>query len=536
MQKKAVDTSGSEQGIVFPKNSREKRSSSKAVKQILSGSVQGIAPDLSSAIQNEKKWRKRYPGYINQINEQSIHCADNALAVAQEGLKAAYETMRFIRRNEEMTIDDAMNRFDKPLFHTGIINGSKPPGSSGSFDLPYKGRTLSGSSLLEQVELWEQQGIFEPSFGDAVRNVVEHGEWLNLCGMTFVLFGAGSEIAPFETLLNLGASVLAVDLENPNIWERLIRIARKSSGKLMIPLKQPFHPDMPDKELARAAGADLACDAPEIRTWLMQFHGPMTIGAYAYADGARHVRIALAMDAIIRDLLRHRNNVRIAFLLTPSDSFAVPNAVVEAAREKRKKKISGGLVFGIFRFFSFNHMFVPHSTTIVQSENGTSYGISDNIIVQQGPGYILAKNIQKWRCLIARSKGIQVSGNVAPATTTRSVFKNRLLAAGYAGLGYFKAEAFAGETTRALMTAALIYDINDPSSAANPKTPLGHPLELFMKTANHCGLWRITYKPASVLAFSVCLGFIKAVKRGFKPEKKTLAANESTRPREYECH
>jgi hypothetical protein len=38
----------------------------------------------------------------------------------------------------------------------------------------------------------------------------------------------------------LGANVIAVDLDRPNIWKRLIDIARNSCGKLYFPMKVPF--------------------------------------------------------------------------------------------------------------------------------------------------------------------------------------------------------------------------------------------------------------------------------------------------------
>ena len=63
-------------------------------------------------------------------------------------------------------------------------------------------------------------------------------------------------------------------------------------------------------------------------------------------------------------------------------------------------------------------------------------------MAQQGPNYALAKRLQRWRATVARDGGATVSMNVAPPTRTRSVTKNRVLAAAYAGAGRFGVEVF----------------------------------------------------------------------------------------------
>ncbi len=513
MEKKRQQAARSEQGVVFPQDKQGKRSSTAIVKKIMASTVADIYPDLADSIIKEKKWRSTYPKYIQQINRTGIEKGKNALIIARKGLETAYESMRFVRDDNETDIDTAMTDYTKPVFHTGIIHGQSLHKGNGYFSMPYQNKILFGEHLEKQVDKWEQQGIFEASFARALRNVVSKSEWTDLSGQSFVLMGAGSEVGPFQTLLKLGATVIAIDIEQPDIWQRLIRTARQSSGKLIMPIKEPFSDHMSDNDLSRIAGADIACHAPEIRTWLLEMDCPMTIGAYAYADGARHIRVAMAMDAILRDITNKRDDTAIAFLLTPSDSFAVPEEVAAEAGQRYRER--SGFFSAAVRFFTRGSMFYPHAPDKVMSDNGKTYGLSDNIILQQGPGYILAKNIHKWRSLIARNSGVRVSSNVAPATITRSVFKNKILAAGYTGLAYFNAAAFASKTTNAMMTAALINDLNDKESPANPEKELTHPLEMFMECANHGGLWRIAYQPRSVLVFSVCLGILQAIKRKF---------------------
>jgi hypothetical protein len=95
---------------------------------------------------------------------------------------------------------------------------------------------------------------------------------------------------------------------------------------------------------------------------------------------------------------------------------------------------------------------------------------------------------------------------VAPATTTHSVTKNRLLAAAYAGAHRFRVEIFAPETTKVLMAALLVHDLR----AAQPAPT--HPDDLFAAQAAHGGLWRIAYTPRSVLGLAALTGLPGALR------------------------
>src|SRR6185436_17606823 len=100
---------------------------------------------------------------------------------------------------------------------------------------------------------------------------------------------------------------------------------------------------------------------------------------------------------------------------------------------------------------------------------GADPGICDSLVAQQGPNYALAKRLQRWRATVARANGIPVSFTVAPPTRTRSVVKNRALAAAYAGAHVFGVEVFEPSTSNALMAALLVHDLR------KPKPPLAHP-------------------------------------------------------------
>ena len=134
----------------------------------------------------------------------------------------------------------------------------------------------------------------------------------------------------------------------------------------------------------------------------------------------------------------------------------------------------------------------------------------NGVSVAQGPNYILAKRMQHWRAVIARSKGCIVSSNIAPASSTQSVTQNRTFAWAYKGMPYFKPyEIFAPETSNAVMSAILFSDLNNPKSSGNPQTSLKNPNQLFSYGSFHGGNWRCAYEVDSIGETSVLIYFAR---------------------------
>jgi len=94
-----------------------------------------------------------------------------------------------------------------------------------------------------------------------------------------------------------------------------------------------------------------------------------------------------------------------------------------------------------------------------------------------------------------------VSMNVAPPTRTRSVVKNRALAAAYAGAHRFGVEVFEPATSNVLMAALLVHDLNTGGGPAQQ-----HPWQDEAHGAAHGGLWRSAYAPRSALGLAAVLG------------------------------
>jgi hypothetical protein len=147
---------------------------------------------------------------------------------------------------------------------------------------------------------------------------------------------------------------------------------------------------------------------------------------------------------------------------------------------------------------------------IVDASGNVIEGVQlvDCIIPEQGPNYILAKRLQHWRALVSRAAGCTVSSNVAPSTATASVLSNPMFALAYKGMNSFRPmEITYQETSNTVMASLLIRDIRDPTSAANPKTPLRNPLNLFTDNAWHGGCWRTGFKFCSLGAPSA-IGYV----------------------------
>mmetsp|Transcript_37981 Transcript_37981/g.73046 ORF Transcript_37981/g.73046 Transcript_37981/m.73046 type:complete len:147 (+) Transcript_37981:1324-1764(+) len=103
---------------------------------------------------------------------------------------------------------------------------------------------------------------------------------------------------------------------------------------------------------------------------------------------------------------------------------------------------------------------------------------------------MLAKRLQQWRSILARASGTLVSINIAPASATRSVTHNTLLRIAYKGMSLFEpCVTFMPDTTNAVMTAALLRDVFDAKSPANPAQPISHPMVLLADNAWHGGVW-----------------------------------------------
>ncbi|MDQ3957410.1 MAG: hypothetical protein M3273_03715 [Actinomycetota bacterium] len=468
-----------------------RRSSQTAGKSVFSDAAASVDASLAAKIDRQKEWRKAYLGPVRALVEAGARSGKDAVRIASDGLRAVHENLVFRRGDDERPLLDAIAGGGNG-FETATIEGAGTRVST--VVVPYRGVDLSGDALARQLDAWTEAGVIEESCAAAVADVAAHPEWLDLSDMTFALLGAGAEMGPLESLCGWGANVLALDLPRPELWERIGGVARSGGGRVSFPRAAGGSPP----------GIDFLTQTPEALAWLRSFDGSLVAGNYAYSDGSNFLRLAGALDALTVGLQRERPGISIAYLATPTDVFAVPESVVERSHARPAGRLSGAA-----RAVTFGRMFSPNYPGIVAGENGRRWGIADSLVPQQGPNYALAKMLQRWRAVVAREEGTVTSANVAPATRTRSVVKNRVLALAYRGAGAFGVEVFEPATSRALMAALLVHDLRNPAAPANPETHLDHPFDLFVDAAAHGGLWTLAYAPRSVLPLAAGIGLVR---------------------------
>lgn len=478
------------------------RSSQSTGKVVFARAAAAVDTGLASRIEAQSDWRKTYLAPVRELVEAGARSPKDALRIASDGLAAARDCFVFTLDGEQQPLSDALAQPGPTRLRTGQIRGEEAPATE--LVLPYRGRELRGEALLQQVQSWEQAGIIEPSCAEAVALVASNPEWLDLSDTRVVLLGAASEMGPLEWLCRWGAEVIAVDLPRPDLWDRIISVARKGAGVVRAPIRNGTTDDL--SALRTGAGADILAETPEIRNWLSSFEGPLIVGNYAYADGSTFLRLAAALDALTEALQNERDDVAISYLATPTDVFGVTPEIVDGA-VSRKPRVAP--MSTVSRMATGGRVFHPNYASRIQGEDGRVWGISDALVPQQGPNYALAKMLQRWRATMSREEGHLTSANVAPATLTRSVVKNRVLAAAYRGASAFGIEIFGGATSRALMSAMLVHDLRNRHASSQPARGLAHPYELFTEGAAHGGLWRLPYEPRSVLPLAVGLGLLK---------------------------
>ncbi|MBC7630114.1 hypothetical protein [Aeromicrobium sp.] len=465
------------EGVSFPSES-----TSSAARTILADALRKADPVGSRAVENETGWRRNYLAHFRRTLEAGIGDAPAAHSIASEGLRSAHDLMRF----GDVPLDRAIEGTPlTQIFHTQTVRGSAKPETE--LTLPYRGQRLRGSALLDQLDEWVVRGVITQSCSEAVQTVQEHPEWLSLEGDTVAVLGAGSEMGPYRALMRWGASCIAVDLPHPEVQGRIRALADESAGTTHVPARIVTNG-------AADVGADLLTELAAVAHWFDEFSGRLVLGNYCYADGSTHVRVSMAADALAAHLTRHRPDTALAFLATPTDTFAVPAAEVERATQAYGRRSATRLLRTPVRVVSGGRLLQRNYPP------GADPGVCDALVPQQGPNYALAKRLQRWRATTARHEGTMVSLNVAPATRTRSVLKNKALAAAYAGAHRFGVEVFDPATSNTLMAALLVHDLRAGAVAQ------AEPWQDEAVNAAHGGLWTAAYHPRSALGLAAVLG------------------------------
>ncbi len=476
-------------GVQFPLDSSGSRSTGRLAKDVVADALATVDPAAAERVHRIKDWRKGYIEPFTELVSVGVHDDGNWDGVARAGLDSLQSRMVGAHDVDGETVETPMSDYlavVAPTFTPGTetISGTARP--ERTLTIPYRGENLSGAELSALLDRWVADGVIEPSCADALRLVQDNPDWLSLPGRSVLVLGLGSEMGPARQLLRWGADVMGVDLPSSPVWDRLRGETDQFAGNLHIPT-----------DADGAPGINLLTQLPELAAWARAAApAPLTVGSYFYADGGTHVQLSSAADALVVDLLSDSTATALAYLATPMDTFVVPAAVREAsdaALAARKatdvKKIVGALTGG--KVFNRNY------------EPGTGPAVHDALVPQQGPNYTLAKRVQRWRATAAFADGHTVSVNVAPATNTHSVTKNKILAATYKGAHAFGIEIFEAATSSALLAAMMVHDLN----VGRPDVTVQWEHESHGAASG--GLWRQPYLPRTALPVAALLGTVK---------------------------
>jgi hypothetical protein len=485
-------------GVQFPAVDG-RRSTSDTGRAILAAAASGAGDAaLAGRIAGARDWRSGYLGAMRDVTAAAAAGADAAVAMARAGLADARERLVFEdAAGGTVPLAAALARPPEgPALGAAHVDGRGAPVRR--LELPYRGELLHGDALRRRLDAWVTEGVVEPAAAHAVARVDAHPEWLRLDGRVVVLLGAGAAMGPLAPLTAWGAEVIAVDVPVQAVRQQILAIARDGASRVTLPTAAGAEGD------AERPGVDLAAELPRVSDWVeRQIAGrPAILGTYTYADGAGHVRVNAAADAITARLLEAAPDTAVAALGTPTDCYVVEADVVRDARARWAARGVRGLAQAPLRRASGGRLFAPSYPDALPDGSG----LADVLVPQQGPNYALAKRLQRWRVIAARAEGRRASFNVAPASWTRSVTRNRVLAAAYAGAHHFGVEVFRPETARVLMAALLVHDLHaDTGEDRGPEARL-------TAAAVHGGLFRAAYEPRSVLGVAALAGIPRAVR------------------------
>ena len=166
--------------------------------------------------------------FIDQVRS-SAESSATALELAERGLSCVYDMFRFEREGApSLSLSDLQASIEDgtyplaPAFEAVVVTAAAAPPPA-AFELPawdddYTSQpALRGADAVEQARRWVQKGVIEPTCLRAVEQAVAGTHQSSLASHTFVVMGANSAMGPFTTLLALGATVVAVDLNRPEV-------------------------------------------------------------------------------------------------------------------------------------------------------------------------------------------------------------------------------------------------------------------------------------------------------------------------------
>lgn len=473
---------------------------------VVADAVRRFDADLAQSVETIRDWRHDYHAIFRGLTALAVSAPEVSHGIARAGLHSVRTMLRFAAGCTVTSLDEADVEAEAEGSELGIDQVIGTGTAATRLEIPWRGDVLAEDALARQLTVWEQGGILEPGFVAAVRQVIDHPEWLALPGFRMTIAGADAELSPLRPLLSWGADVLAVDLPGRARWDRLRAKARTRAGTMRFPVT------------ADGPGVDIARSFPALAHWIATHTDARPVlGLYAARPGAAGLHIAAASDVLAESLLRGHSNAVLAMHGSPTDTYAVPESVVLAARERLTQRGIRGSAQDVLHRLAPRSLYRLNYTRPTFDAAGSPWGIFDNLPYLSGPDYALAQRLPRWRAVLAADAGHTVSYTVTPPTWSAAAHEPPWRTAAYRAASSFGIEVFDSATARPLLAAKLVADLfapavrTEPDAAAAP-IEKANPEALFTTGAAHGGLWRQPFAPRSLLAPAAVSGSIQSVR------------------------
>jgi hypothetical protein len=392
-----------ERGTQFPPDGKGGRSTTGVNKAVIVAAIKGCggeaAAKAAAKADKEKNWRFNYNKHYMAMVRLGCDSPAAALGCARAGLAYMHEQMQFIAPSGECApFGKAVSKVTG-RFETGTVAGT---GSADklAYKVPYDGgwhpsspkappasAVLSGEAFKAQAATWAKRGVIESDAAEALAWTSDYfASGQSLKGVYFVMIGAGSAMGPFPKLLEMGATVVAIDIPGSwgkggprptkSLWKRLCDTARASPGALVFPLAKLQAACKDDDELYEASGCDLMGQPGEIANWLVHWQttipaeAKVVIGNYTYLDGELHVKLALCADHCIAALCKARKSTAVAFLCTPTDIHVCTDQAHEAALQNYGAGLGTAGLEMLANLLSGGKLLVKNALPPVKSASG----------------------------------------------------------------------------------------------------------------------------------------------------------------------
>ena len=281
---------------------------------------------LRQNIAGAPNWRKWYIRLYGQLAVEEGRSPSHLAQMATAGLA---EFHSHLHTSSGQKLSEAVaSGFVSDLVETVAIRGT---GKKQAIAV-----ARNQGPLAELAASWDSEGLAEPGLIESFR-FLDQNPNLSLDGNLLFAVAGAAEFAPTEHWLAWGGEVAVVARNNPSTWEKLIAMARGSSGTILVPVIRQDRTtpltELSDLELAQVAGLDMLEHYAEIASWMNQLYkvakSKFILGLYAYTPKVNHIRVQAVQETLADIAMQNfaKDKVIFSWLATPTDSTPGPATI-----------------------------------------------------------------------------------------------------------------------------------------------------------------------------------------------------------------